>query len=312
MKVSPVIHSYLFNDFDFFAESISQGDLTYQQLSSGQFNGSLRQIVRKRVILGLHTMNQFILQEGSAVRGFVTFLIPGDMRQDFAWRCNQLKGDVIGILHGGMEHHSITHPNFVGMPLSFEENFISELAQAMGYEDFDKIISNKECFLVDEAGINEIRKRTHNVFINPCHMDDFWEEELAIGLIRLVMKRNDIRTRYMGLSRRRIYTRAVRFMHERVMDSISMRDVAREVGVSERNLRYAFHEVAKMSPKRFFDRLRMNQVRKYLRSGNFKNVIEVAQAFGFWHSGKFASDYRSLFVEYPSESLRSRVSQIMR
>ncbi len=93
-------------------------------------------------------------------------------------------------------------------------------------------------------------------------------------------------------------------MNERVMDPISILDIADAVGVSERNLRYAFHEVAKMSPKRFFDRLRLNQVRRLLKSGNYQNVIDVSQAFGYWHSGKFASDYKSLFYEYPSQSLR--------
>ena len=93
-------------------------------------------------------------------------------------------------------------------------------------------------------------------------------------------------------------------MHERVMDPISVIHVAEAVGVSERNLRYAFHEVAKMSPKMFFDRLRLNEVRQSLRSGNFQKVVEVSQAYGYWHSGKFASDYKSLFSEYPSESLK--------
>ena len=149
-----------------------------------------------------------------------------------------------------------------------------------------------------------------DAFENPAQIDDFWEEELVLRLIRLLTGKNDIRPRPPGMSRRKIYTQAVRFMQERIMDSISILDVAQAIGVSERNLRYAFHEVACMSPKRFFERLRMNQVRKHLRSGNFSHVIEVAQAFGYWHSGKFASDYKSLFLEYPSESLRTGVSRM--
>ena len=51
----------------------------------------------------------------------------------------------------------------------------------------------------------------------------------------------------------------------------------------------------------------VSEVRKSLRSGNFQSVIDVSQAFGYWHSGKFASDYKSLFSEYPSESLQQNL-----
>ena len=178
MKTPPVFQSCLFHDFDFFAESICQGDVRYQQLSAGQFNGSLRQIVRKRLILSLHEMNQFILQEGSGVEGYITFLIPGDMLQDFTWRSNQLKGNVIGVLQGKMEHHSVTYPNFFGMPVSIEEHFIEELAVALGYEDFAKIISSRECFMVDQNELNAIRARIQEVFRDYSKLDDSGKKRL--------------------------------------------------------------------------------------------------------------------------------------
>jgi AraC family ethanolamine operon transcriptional activator len=304
MKIPPVFQSCLFHDFDFFAESICHGDVRYQQLSAGQFNGSLRQIVRKRLILSLHEMNQFILQEGSAIEGYITFLIPGDMLQDFTWRSNQLKGNVIGVLQGKMEHHSVTHPNFFGMPVSIEEHFIDELAVALGYEDFTKIISSRECFMVDQNELNAIRARIQEVFRDYSKMDDSWEEELAAALIRLLSVFSRSQPRQMGKTRRRIHQKAVRYMKEHMTEPISILEVAHAVGVSERNLRYAFHEVSKMSPKRFFDHIRLNHVRRSLKSGHFRNVIDVSNAYGFWHSGKFASDYKSLFYEYPSESLK--------
>jgi len=311
MSSLPVVKSFEFDDFDHFAEFVQQGDIVHQQLSKGHFSGSLEQIAGKHVILSIHRMNQFILQQGKVIDGYITFFIPGDKNQDFTWRCHQLRSNVIGVLHGGMEHHCITHPNFLGMPVSIASGYLLELAQDLGYSDFFKMIAQRECFFIDQVESEFIRSEIDRIFRNPTSLNVFWEEMMVSRLIQVIAERNDedsgrnsFRT---GRTRRKIYQRAVRIMHERVMDPISILDVARAVGVSQRNLRYAFHEVAKMSPKRFFDRLRLNQVRKYLKSGNFRSVIEVSHSYGYWHTGKFASDYKSLFTEFPSDSLNQNL-----
>ena len=297
-----------FDDFDFFAHTVKQAEITHKQLSAGHFSGSLEQIVGKHMILSIHRMNQFILQQGTGLKGYLTFLIPGDKNVDFTWRCNQLNSGVVGVLHGGMEHHCITHPNFVGTPVSVEMGYLLNLAESNGYHDFFKRIRDREFFLIDPEETELMRSEIRRIFRTPSFLTVPWEEKMAIRLIRVICgrltqeyRRKSINT---GLARRRIYHKAVKFMYERVMDPISVIHVAEAVGVSERNLRYAFHEVAKMSPKMFFDRLRLNEVRKSLRSGNFQKVVDVSQSFGYWHSGKFASDYKSLFSEYPSESLK--------
>jgi AraC-like DNA-binding protein len=303
MSVRPYINSFVFDDFDHFTEFVRQGDIEHHQLSSGEFSGSLKQIVSRSLILGLHRMNQFILQEGTAIKGYVTFLIPGDMSQDFTWRCNQLKGNVIGVIREGMEHRSVTHPNFLGMPVSVQTTYLRKVADELGYFDFFKRIVEQECFEVDTNEAIAVRSEIRRVFRNPKVLDPAWEEDLVIRLIHLLYRKERTGFERGRVSRRKIYHKAVRFMFDHVLEPISILEVSKGIGVSERNLRYAFHEVAGISPKRFFDRIRLNQVRKLLRSGNFQSVIEVSQTYGYWHSGKFASDYQSLFYEFPSESL---------
>jgi len=307
MTELPVVNSLKFRDFDFFAYEIEQGDIVHKLLSSGRFSGSLSQLAGEHMILSIHRMNQFILQQGTTLEGFITFFIPGDAHQDFTWRCNQLRGDVIGVLQGGMEHQCVTHPNFVGMPVSIKSEYLIDLAQDLGYYQFLDRITQRECFLIDRKKAEKIRLEIDRIIQNPSFFSKSWQEYMAATLISAIERGHGTRQDAVfttGQSRRRICQKAIHFMQERIMEPASIRDVTKAVGVSERNLRYAFHEVAKMSPKRFFDRMRLNQVRKLLRSGNFQSVIEVSHTFGYWHSGKFASDYRSLFYEYPSESLK--------
>ena len=64
-----------------------------------------------------------------------------------------------------------------------------------------------------------------------------------------------------------------------------------------------------LSPKTYLKALKLNEARRELRrSGSaLASVSDVAMRYGFWHLSQFAADYRWLFGELPSETLRKRV-----
>lgn len=77
-------------------------------------------------------------------------------------------------------------------------------------------------------------------------------------------------------------------------------------GVSPPMLRRAFHNVHGISPCRYIRRLRMLEVMKALSSPSSPNttVTQVATDFGFVELGRFAVEYRTMFGERPSVTLR--------
>jgi AraC-like DNA-binding protein len=100
-----------------------------------------------------------------------------------------------------------------------------------------------------------------------------------------------------------------------VMDSIdgqggefvTVPDLASAAGVSERTLRAAFHDYFGIGPVQFLRLRTLNQVRAALRDSDpsMTTVTEVATRFGVWELGRLARDYRLLFGELPSATLRS-------
>ena len=151
MDVSFSFTDVMFNDFDRYASFIRQADIEHSQLSIGKFNGRLKQLLYGPVILSCHSMNRTILQKGVGLEGFTTFLIPGNMNQDFIWRKNRLKGDVLGILKSGMEHNCVTKSNFFGVPVSIANNYLRELSFNLGYPNFMKAIDNREAILISSV-----------------------------------------------------------------------------------------------------------------------------------------------------------------
>jgi transcriptional regulator GlxA family with amidase domain len=76
--------------------------------------------------------------------------------------------------------------------------------------------------------------------------------------------------------------------------------------VSERTLRKAFRITRGRSPCRHLRTLRLLQVREALMSpqDGAATVTEIAMTFGFVELGRFSVEYRTLFGESPSVTLR--------
>jgi AraC family ethanolamine operon transcriptional activator len=106
--------------------------------------------------------------------------------------------------------------------------------------------------------------------------------------------------------RSQIVRRAEEFMRERLSIPLSAIDVCRELGVSDRTLRLAFSERYGLGPMAYCKRLRLNAVRSRLQ-GEPATVAQVAREYGFHHLGNFAADYRRLFGESPSTTLKRTV-----
>lgn len=107
------------------------------------------------------------------------------------------------------------------------------------------------------------------------------------------------------LSHSRIVAKAEEFMRARLALPLYVADLCQATGVSERTLRSAFRNVYGVGPNRFLKLRRLNQVRRVLqRAGMGSLVSEVATRHGFWDLGRFAGDYRRLFGESPSQTLR--------
>jgi AraC-like DNA-binding protein len=87
---------------------------------------------------------------------------------------------------------------------------------------------------------------------------------------------------------------------------LSMSDLCAALGVSDRLLRLCCKEHLGMGPRSYRHLRGMQQVRSTLRSRNLDgaSVSEVARRHGFHSLGRFATNYRALYGELPSVTLR--------
>jgi AraC family ethanolamine operon transcriptional activator len=106
-------------------------------------------------------------------------------------------------------------------------------------------------------------------------------------------------------SRTRLVERAREHLHAQREVPVTVAELCAALGVSRRTLQYSFQEILGVSPVQFLRALRLNGVRRELRrTTSDERVADVAARWGFWHPSQFATDYRRMFGERPSETVR--------
>lgn len=106
-----------------------------------------------------------------------------------------------------------------------------------------------------------------------------------------------------------VMTQFRRLLAERDGQAVYMPQLCAAIGVSGRTLRLCCQEHLGTSPKRYLYLRRMTLARRALRAADTTktSVTEVAMRLGFWELGRFAVQYKSLFGESPSTTLRQTI-----
>lgn len=96
------------------------------------------------------------------------------------------------------------------------------------------------------------------------------------------------------------------YMQSNIEQTLTLTDLCHALGTSSRALCYGFQEMFGMSPMAYLKLLRLQRVHRVLKNAepSHKTVTEIASQFGFCHLGYFARDYRQVFGELPSETLK--------
>lgn len=112
--------------------------------------------------------------------------------------------------------------------------------------------------------------------------------------------------------RRRLVRAACEATTSQALGAPTVPDLCEMLHVSRRTLQYAFETVVGSSPVAYLRALRLNAVRRDLRTGVVNTVHDAAARHGFWSLSQFASDYRQQFAERPSQTMaRSRGSSLL-
>ena len=117
---------------------------------------------------------------------------------------------------------------------------------------------------------------------------------------------------YRLASRHQIVRRAREYMRDRIDEPLQISRICRDLGVSRRALQYSFQDVLDVNPVAFMRMLRLSGARRDLvKADTALQVKDVIDRWGFWHPSRFSCEYKQMFSERPSETIRRRRAEAM-
>lgn len=310
----PPAHLRIAHDASEHAHNLSAWQQDYSQFSPGPFEGRLTERCLPRLQVFLESANRALRQSCIAWRDAVWFGLPqrhtGELR---------LNGSVIA------DHTMMLRPGGREFELHTPAGF-SILGIVIGKELLDTYLDRVE-------GLDPVSIQRPATLQLPAMQYDQLCQTLTLALATPLLATNgspgaDLHDRILNAlgsalalgipqarhphalrleqSRRLVHTAcALALASEDDVPSIA--DLCRQLQVSRRTLQYAFHEVTSLAPLAYLRTLRLNRVRQQLRGASDARtrITRVATDFGFTHLGQFSRDYRRLFGETPSTTLRS-------
>ena len=140
------------------------------------------------------------------------------------------------------------------------------------------------------------------------------EAELLEMLLATLSAANDFQP-YREDRMRQAHTDLVKFVEHTVLadsaNRLTVTDLCRIAGVSERTLQNAFKDAMGLTPLAYLIRVRLNRVRQALSAAKRGSTTVSAEAvkWGFWHFGEFSHTYKACFGEAPSQTLRRKADE---
>jgi len=104
----------------------------------------------------------------------------------------------------------------------------------------------------------------------------------------------------------RLVARMLEYVRATDPVSLSIPQLCEAAGVGQRNLEYAFRDTFDLTPFGFLKLRRLHSARHRLLLAESADmaVSDIAYQEGFYHLGRFAAAYQSMFGEYPSTTLQ--------
>jgi len=304
-----------FNDFDELCCNMRNWNLNYRQLEAGRFSSELLMFGNNTTIIGREKLGLRLRQTGASPTGLITLGVLVSPEIHIHWRGYDISGDMICIFPKGGELDSITHDDFDVFPISISAETLNQTCELLELPCITALINNSEVFRCNPNKLSELRSWLlsicHELITSSSEIKNMRylkqiEQGLAGRLVRILADHHQpVSTKPLRKRDKALLT-AVNYIAESGSKQITIPELCSVANVSERTLEYAFSERYNLSPKSYTLMHRMNNVRKQLRkeNPNKHTVLGIAGQHGFWNMSQFSTDYKKIFTELPSETLK--------
>ncbi len=312
----PLLRTVVSGDADEHAENLSAWDQRYEQLGRGRFIGRLDELWLDGLQLFRERTSHEVLETGRPWPGSRTFGIPLAMHGAAVYCGKPMPPDMLLTLGpaDALEFRAPGALDIVG--LSWSAEAMSAFTLELEGIDIEDELRGRRLLPVAQAALAQLRSFLGHLFeLLETSAGQLENQQVARGLKHTLLERvigavRDAQAEpaqtFTASVRQGIVQRARDYALSRPDEPVTVVELCGALKVSRRTLQTCFNDMLGLSPHQYLRTLRLNGMRRELRrsTAGQMSVQEIAARWGFWHLSSCAADYRRLFGELPSATLR--------
>jgi AraC family ethanolamine operon transcriptional activator len=214
------------------------------------------------------------------------------------------------------EAYGASHAGFNGYGIHIREGYLETVAETVFKMPLPLLVPTAGIYGLTGEQFHHLREELHKwqqLAATACPLDASIQvtnrqESLAIAILNgLSYSVKTEETKHLKCDR------AIRLVLDYVnsapTEEITAVELCTLADCSQRWLEQSFKKRFGVTPKAYVKYLRLAHLRRDLQqptSGERETVVELASAYGFWHMGQLAADYRKVYGELPSDTLKRR------
>jgi len=296
----------VFDDFHLHGASAPEWQQRYLQMSGGTMRSALAEFSAGPVHVFRKWMSARVVQQGCLPAGQICFAAPlatGGAPARAQGR--ELAARHLLVLRGGEEFTLQRPPGMALLAVTFEQDAFERLLEARPWRAPARARLARSVLQVPEPALRAWRRALLGLFDAPP------AEGAALrcfeALSRLVDDAEPAPQRIASASASDVVARCHALAAQHVDAPADLDALCRRLRISRRTLQASFRQVADTPPAVYLRNLRLDAVRRTLIAtrADRLSVTQAALERGFTHLGRFAGQYKALFGQPPSQTVRA-------
>ncbi|PWC12311.1 hypothetical protein B4923_10715 [Brenneria roseae subsp. americana] len=290
------------------SQLLADWSLRYDQISQGRFEGNIKEAWIDDIQFHEEQLSQAVFQSGKGRDETLCLGVFNMLSAEARWMGKSLTlQDVTWSYNGGelmLQTPDRSSIQVLSIPLSLLPDIANELPNAVYSVRDDALASRIR---------QQITATFNSIIDHPLQMaSQQARQHFKSDLRELVFAFFDVANRQNATIRhsQQKAQRVVRSAQEALIENrsmpLTMDELCLMTHTSRRTLQNCFEVVTGQSPAVFLKNMRLNGVKRTLvTSREPLNISDVASQWGFWHLSQFTADYKRLFGELPSQTLKA-------
>jgi AraC-like DNA-binding protein len=303
------------HDFVELEEALSAWDHQYQQISPGTFYG--RFLHTQNDVLGVYRNRwERAIHYRGAPKGTIMFVVTLTQNKEARWMGQPVGVDDMLVQRCGTEADYFSAPLWDMLALTIPEAELARQIVDITHDDPGTLLHThgvvhltpQLATQVRQAALHYIDTAVRSVATPdaPSPLPQMAKSTVELMARVLVSAQPQRRIKASFNRSRQLIHKAEDFCGQHPDQPLRIGQLCSELAVSERTLRDTFNKLTDTSPLAYLKTQRLNQVYRELRDSDPGEVLikQFAFASGFSHLGHFCRDYKQLFGESPSKTIK--------